>query len=524
MVSKRYILAIDQGGSGSRAVVYDEEGCVRGYGYRAVGRICPQPGWVEQHPRAIARSVAEAIEEALTRAGVRGSEVIACGITSQRDTVFAWHARTGRPIGHAITWQDLRTAPLVAALDETPLGPLRRERLGQFPGAYAGAMHMAWRMRHDAAFRRAAEQGVLRVSLAAGWIVQALGRPSEHALDHSLLQAMTVYDPRRRALWEEWIEALSIPRAALPVARPTIHHFGELYIDGAEVPVLAMITDQQAALFGYDCRAIGQAVATHGTASFVNVVAGPVAPPQGICKTYLAWEIDGIATYALEADMTTTGAAATWLRDLGLVRRVTDLDRYAARVNHSGGVVFVPAMNGLGVPSEDRSARGAIFGLTLGVELSHLARAFYESIGFQLIDILTTMKAEAGLDVQELRVGGGLAASDLACQIQADISGVTLVRARDTETTARGVALLAGIGAGIWSLATMPVLVDETARRFVPQLSVSERAARYAQWQMAVERVKGWARPINTPTAEQSSDEEWLLKHSTASIIEGQAR
>ncbi len=493
-MSKRYLLAIDQGGSGSRAVIYDPDGQVRGYGYRPVGRVYPQPGWVEQRPAAIARSVAEAIQEALGRAGVRGSELLACGITSQRDTVFAWHAISGRPIGNAITWQDLRTAPMVAALDQTPLGPQRRERLGQFPGAYAGAMHMAWRMRHDAAFRRAAERGVLRVSLAAGWIVRALGQPCEHALDHSLLQAMTVYDPRRRVLWDEWIDALNLPRAALPVARPTIHHFGDLAVDGAMVPVLAMITDQQSALFGYDCRAPGQAVATHGTASFVNAVIGSSPPPQGICKTYLAWEIAGVATYALEADMTTTGAAANWLRELGLVRRVTDLDRHAARVSDSGGVVFVPALNGLGVPSEDQSARGAIFGLALGVDVGHIARAFYEAIGFQLVDILATMRAEAGISVEELRVGGGLAASDLACQIQADLSGVPLVRAADTETTARGVALLAGIGAGVWAQESLPPLIDEHVRRFVPRLSPAERSAHYERWQKALERVRGWVK------------------------------
>ncbi|WP_298819131.1 FGGY family carbohydrate kinase [Chloroflexus sp.] len=490
----RYILAIDQGGSGSRAVIYDDEGQVRGYGYRAVGRVSPQPGWVEQRPALVARSVAIAINEALAKAGARGRDLLACGITSQRDTVFAWHARTGRPIGNAITWQDLRAAPLVAALDETPLAPQRRERLGQFPGAYAGAMHMAWRMQHDAAFRRAAERGELRVSLAAGWIVQALGRPAEHALDHSLLQAMTVYDPRRRALWDEWIDALRIPRAALPVARSTIHHFGELHLDGAAVPVLAMMTDQQAALFGYDCRLPGQAVATHGTASFVNVVAGSVAPPQGICKTYLAWELDGMPTYAMEADMTTTGAAANWLREIGLVSRVADLDRQARQVSNSGGVVFVPALNGLGVPSEDRSARGAIFGLALGVKVGHIARAFYESIGFQLFDILATMRSEAGLSITELRVGGGLAASDLACQIQADLSGVTLVRARDTETTARGVALLAGIGAGVWSLTSLPELIDDNAVRFTPAITDEERVVRHARWQQAVDRAKGWVK------------------------------
>jgi glycerol kinase len=492
-VADRFVLGIDQGGSGSRAVLLDTAGRLRGYGYRTLGRLHPHEGWVEQRPAALARSVREAVDEALARAGCGPAAILACGITSQRDTVFAWDRLSGAPIGNAITWQDLRTVPLVEEVGAWPHAGERRDRLGQFPGAYSSAMHMAWRMRHDAAFRRAADRGRLHVSLAAGWIVRALGRPAEHALDYSLLQAMTVFDPRRRALWDEWIAYLDIPRDALPAARPTLSHFGDLHIGAAEVPVTAMIADQQAALFGYDCRERGQASATHGTASFINVVAGPVAPPQGICKTYLAWEIAGVPAYSLEADMTVTGAAVRWLSQIKLIRRAGDLDALAASVPDSGGVVFVPAFTGLGVPSEDRTARGSILGLTLGTTSGHLARALLESIGCQLRDILDTVEREAGLTIAELRVGGGLANSDLACQIQADVAGVRLVRARDTETSARAAALLAGLGVGAWaSHAELPPLLDGHERVFEPSMGAAQRDAILDRWQAALPRVRGW--------------------------------
>jgi len=493
-VADTLVLGIDQGGSGSRAVLLDRTGAVRGYGYRPVARLYPRPGWVEQRPAAVARSVREALDEAIARACCDPAAIVACGITSQRDTVFAWDARTGRPIGNAITWQDLRTVPLVEETDRWERAAERRARLGQFPGSYCSAMHMAWRMRHDLAFRRAADQGYLRVSLSAGWLIQALGHPAEHALDYSLLQAMTVFDPRRRALWEEWLDYLNLPRAALPAPRPTLHHFGTLRIGDAHVPVTAMITDQQAALFGYDCRAPGEAVATHGTASFVNVVAGPIAPPQGVCKTYLAWEIAGTPTYALEADMTVTGAVVRWLIQMRLIRHAGDLDALARVTPHSDGVVFVPAFTGLGVPDEDRSARGAILGVTLGTTPGHIARAFFESIGCQLRAILDTMEQEGNLAIGELRVGGGLARSDTACQIQADVAGVRIVRAADTETSVRAAALLAGLAAGVWARPeALPRLLDHGADTFEPRLAPEARAALLARWQRAVERTRGWA-------------------------------
>jgi glycerol kinase len=470
---------------------------VRGYGYQRIERLYPQPGWVEQDPTTLARSVRRSINAALRAANCEPDDILACGITSQRDTVFAWDAETLEPIGNAITWQDLRTVPLVAETDAWEHADQRRLRLGQFPGAYSSAMHLAWRMRHDEAFRAAAAEQRLRVSLSAGWIVRALGLPTSHALDYSLLQGMTVFDPRRKAYWEEWIAHLNLPRAALPAPLPTLSSFGELQLSlnkqRASIPVTALIADQQAALFGYDCRSPGQAAVTHGTASFINVVAGPSAPPQGICKTYLAWEVGSVPTYTLEADLTVTGAAVRWMHQVGLLDASHILGPLAASVPDSGGVIFVPAFTGLGVPTEDRTVRGSLLGMTLGTSKAHIARAFFEAIGYQMRDVIKQIEHDAGVQIRELRVGGGLAASDEGCQIQADIVGLPLIRARDTETGVRAAALLAGLGAGLWpSMEALPPLINNDGAVFTPRTSADERETGLERWHRAVERLREW--------------------------------
>jgi glycerol kinase len=497
-MTQSFVLGIDQGSSGSRALVLDADGQIVGYGYQPVARLYPQPGWVEQSPAAIAESVRGAVAAAVAQAGCPASAIAGCGITSQRDTVFAWDADTGAPIGDAITWQDLRTTALVAETNRSPLAAERRERLGQFPGAYCSAMHMAWRMRHDQAFRAAAADGRLRCTLAAGWVVHALGRLSENALDYSLMQGMTVFDYRRKRLWDEWIDMLNLPRAALPRPVPTLHPFGEIMVEDARggraaVPVLAMISDQQAALFGYDCRAAGQAACTHGTASFVNVAAGSELPKPGSTKIYLAWELDGVPGYSLEADTTVTGAVIRWMQEqMGWLHRPADLGALAQSVPDPAGVVFVPAFTGLGVPYEDRTARGTLLGMTLDTTPAHIARAFLDSIGYQVRDILDAIASDTGLVIDRLHVGGGISASDAACQAQADVLGIPVARAPNTETSARAAALLGGLGAGVWaSAADLPPLPGQPTV-FEPQRGDDARAAGLAAWRRALDRARGW--------------------------------
>jgi glycerol kinase len=498
-MTQRYVLGIDQGSSGSRAVVLDADGQVAGFGYQPVRRLYPQTGWVEQDPREIAESVRGAVATAVARAGCDASAIAGCGITSQRDTVFAWDRETGRPIGNAITWQDLRTIPLVAEVNGWERAGERRERLGQFPGPYCSAMHMAWRMRHDQAFRGAAEEGRLRVSLATGWVVQALGQLNGNALDYSMMQAMTVFDYRNKRLWQEWIDYLNIPAAALPTPGPTIQSYGELNIVDARggraaVPVLAMIADQQASLFGFDCRTPGQAVCTHGTGSYMHVVVGQSPPRQGLAKIYLAWELDGTPTYAVEADTTVTGAVIRWMQEqMGFIGSPDGLDPLAASVADAGGVVFVPAFIGLGMPYEDRSARGTLLGMTLDTTPAHIARAFMEALGCLVYDMLQQIQQDTGINVERLHVGGGVSASNMACQAQADVLGIPLIREQEAETSVRAAALLGGLGAGLWpNVDALPPLPG-AATQFVPRRSAAEREAGLAAWRKGIDRARNWA-------------------------------
>lgn len=493
MNPKPYLLGIDQGTSGSRAVVMDRAGQIVGYAYRPVARIYPQPSWVEQDPLALAVGIADAMAEAVSQAGIDPSEIAACGIACQRNTDFAWDAITGQPLANSITWQDLRTVPMVAELDHWERAAERRRTLGYFPGPYCSALHLAWRMQNVPELREAAAEKRLRFGLSAAWLLAALGRPAGHQMDYSLVQAMGLYDFRQQRYWAEWLERLGIPPGALPEAVPTVHEFGTLRLGDADIPVLATIGDQQSALFGYGCRTPGAAECTHGTASFVDVFVGETAPNQETMNVYFAWVLDGRPSYCLEADTTVTGAAIRWMRENArLFDRDDELGPLAASVPDSGGVVFVPAFTGLNVPYNDHSARGTILGLSLGSNRGHIVRAFLESLGFQVRTILETIQADTGLHVDRLFLGGGVSASDEACQIQADLMGIPTVRPTTTETTARGAALLAGLGAGFWNdLNELPPLPGALTV-FEPRLTPDERDTAYARWQRAIERARNW--------------------------------
>lgn len=491
-----FVLGIDQGTSGSRALILDADGRVRGYGYRPLARLHPAPDRVEQDPLAVAAGVREAIGEALERAGISPGDLAACGIASQRDTDFVWDARTGRPLANAITWQDLRTTPLESELRGWSRAGECRRRLGYWPGPWSGALHLKWRMEHDPAVREAARGGSLRIGLSASWVLAALGGSPAPRADVSLAQSINLWDFRARDWWDDWLAYLQVPRNALPAVSPTVADFGTIDVDGTRVPVRAMIADQQGALFGYDCRRAGDAEATHGTASFVNVCLGDAMPELDTIKVYLAWLLDDRATYCLEADTTVTGAAVQWLREgARIIDRDEELGELAASVRDAGGVVFVPAFTGLNVPYDVREARGSLLGLTLGHTRAHIARAFLDSIGFQLHAILDEIRASTGVAVTQLKVGGGLSASDAACAIQADWLGIPVVRSSFGETTARAAGLLAGIGAGVWAgEGDLPPLPGQV-RVFEPRLDPARRAEGHAAWGHAIAAVQAWARP-----------------------------
>ncbi|MCB8919455.1 MAG: carbohydrate kinase [Ardenticatenaceae bacterium] len=498
-MTKSFLLGVDQGTSGSRALILDDAGQVRGYAYRPLTRLYSRPDWVEQDPQAVAEGVAEAIAEAIGRAGCRPDEIAACGLTSQRNTDFVWDARTGQPLANAITWQDLRTLPLLDELATWPPAGETRHRLGYAPGPYMSALHLAWRMRHDPAVAAAAQAGHLRLGLSTAWLLTALGHPAGHQMDTSLVQAMGLYDFRAGAYWADWLDWLGVPAGPLPAAVPTIHHFGTLRVSdpagaSADVPVLAMLGDQQSALFGHGCRYPGAAECTHGTASFVKVFLGERAPSQERINVYYAWHLGQQQTYCLEAPTTVTGAAIRWMRDNArLFDEYSEMDQLAASVPDAGGVVYVPAFTGLEVPYNDPKARATMLGLTLGHHRGHIARAFFESIGYQIRAILETIMTEADVTVDRLLVGGGVSASDLACQIQADLLGIPILRPTFTETTAWAAGLLAGLGAGFWATpADLPPLPGSHTQFDPPGRGSEQRDRGYEHWQQAVALVQQW--------------------------------
>jgi glycerol kinase len=490
----KYLLGLDQGTSGTKAYLMDFDGHCAGLGYVPTELIRLRPDWIEQDPHTVAAGAARAIELALRAAHCAPSDVAAIGIASQRGTDFIWDARTGQPVANAITWQDLRTLPLIEELDKWEHAGERRHRLGYFPGPWCASMHLAWRARHQSEFQAAMRADHFRIGMSASWLITALGHPTQHLHDYSLTQKTGLWDFRHGAYWAEWIDRLQLSPIGLPDPAPTLHAYGTLHLGAgsraAEAPVVAMIGDQQAALFGHGCRHAGHAECTHGTASFVNVVAGDRPPEFDNINVYHAWSLP-THTYCLEADTTVTGAAVRWMLQRGhWFESEAQLDALAESVADAGGVIVVPAFTGLNVPYNDHDARATIFGLALGSDRAHVARAFLDSIGYQLRAILETIHDHTGLQVEQLSVGGGLSNSDIACQIQADRLGIPLVRPSEKETTARGAALLAGLGFGVWkSIDDLPLLPAGNTY-FEPRLSADQRDSDYARWQCAVQHVR----------------------------------
>ncbi|MDX1616246.1 MAG: FGGY family carbohydrate kinase [Candidatus Promineifilaceae bacterium] len=500
-----YFLGIDQGTSGSRALILNAAGRACGYGYRSLSSLSPNPGWAEQKPDEVAETVSQAITLALADAGLQPADLVACGIACQRNTEFVWHADTGAPLGNAITWQDLRAKQLYRSLSAELDGREMRRRLGHVPAPFSSALHLAWRLQNETAVGEAARRGKLRAGFSAEWLLQALGQPRGHEMDYSLVQAMGLYDFRAGRTWAAWRRRLAIPPEVLPEARPTVHDYGTITVTGtggetATVPVLAMIGDQQAALFGFDCRQPGDAECTHGTASFVNVCLGSDAPELAQFNLYYGWVVNETVTYCLEARTTATGSVLRWLRDeASFLSDYDELDGLVESVTDAGGVIFVPAFTGLYDPYNDVHARGAIMGLTLGNRRAHIVRAFLESLGFQVRAILDRIQAKTELSIPELFLGGGVSNSNAACQIQADLLGIPTVRIDFTETTARAAALLAGLGSGHWpDIGRLPVLVEQR-QTFRPRLSRREQDSLLFRWQQAVQRTRNWADDPSNP-------------------------
>jgi glycerol kinase len=500
MSTRRHILALDQGTTGSTALVVDPDGRVLARGYAELPQYFPQPGWVEHDPEEIWSTIERAARAALGEARVSGSEIAAVGITNQRETTIVWERATGRPIHRAIVWQCRRTAPLCDQLRADGVESLVRAKTGLVLDAYFSGTKIRWLLDEVAGARARAERGDLAFGTVDAWLIWKLTGGGVHATDATNASRTLCLDLRTGDWDDEMLQILKVPRRVLPAVSPSAGVLGETIDLGwlpRGVPIAGVAGDQQAALFGQACLTPGAAKNTYGTGCFMllNTGAVPVASSHGLVTT-IAWRIGGQTTYALEGSVFIAGAAIQWLRDgLGILKNVAESQALAESVPDTGGVYFVPAFVGLGAPHWDMYARGTVVGLTRGTTRAHLARAALESIAFQSREVLEAMAADARISIEGLRVDGGAAANDFLCQFQADLLNVAVLRPRVIETTALGAAYLAGLGAGVWRSADEAGKRWALERRFEPGWDESTRATRYDGWRRAVEKSKGWLIP-----------------------------
>ncbi|HXD96141.1 MAG TPA: glycerol kinase GlpK [Candidatus Acidoferrum sp.] len=497
MSARRYILALDQGTTGSTALLVDAEGAVRARGYAELTQHYPQPGWVEHDPEEIWSTVGAAARRALAEAGVTAGEIAAVGITNQRETTIVWDRATGTPIHRAIVWQCRRTAAICDALKAKGAEPLVRERTGLVLDAYFSGTKIGWLLDHVPGARRRAERGELAFGTVDAWLLWKLTGGRVHATD-ATNASRTLCLNLKSVDWDaEMLELLGVPHEVLPAVVDSSGPCAETSEMGwlpAGVPIAGIAGDQQAALFGQACYEVGSAKNTYGTGCFVllNTGADPVASGHGLLTT-VAWRIGGRATYALEGSVFIAGAAVQWLRDgLGVIARADETRALAESVGDTGGVYFVPAFVGLGAPYWDQYARGTIVGLTRGTTRAHLVRATLEAIAYQSRDVLEAMAADARVPLRALKVDGGAVANDFLCQFQADVLDAAVIRPRVIETTALGAALLAGLGSGFWRSLDALAARQAIDRTFTPRMDPATRARRYEGWRRAVERSRHW--------------------------------
>jgi glycerol kinase len=491
---KKFVLALDQGTTSSRAILYDTAGTPVASAQKEFRQQFPQPGWVEHDASEIWTSQHEVMLAAIAKARARPEEIAAIGITNQRETTVLWDRTTGKPIANAIVWQDRRTAGLCDELKATGSAMLIQQKTGLVLDAYFSGTKLKWLLDNVSGARARAENGELCFGTIDTWLLWKLTGGETHATDPSNASRTLLFNIHTNGWDDELLALFNIPRAVLPEIRPSSSAFGQTLIDGAAVPITGVAGDQQAALFGQGCHSSGMAKNTYGTGCFLLLNTGGVAvASKNNLLTTTAWQLGAAKPqYALEGSVFIGGAVVQWLRDgLRAIKTAADVEALAAEVPDSGGVYLVPAFAGLGAPHWDAYARGAMFGLTRGSGITHIARAALESIAFQSADLLAAMEKDAGLKLTELRVDGG--AANLLMQIQSDLLGVPVVRPKVLETTALGAAYLAGLAAGFWQDAGDIQRNWQVDRVFEPTLSRDRAGEMMAGWAKAVERSKSWA-------------------------------
>lgn len=489
----KYVLALDQGTTSSRAIVFDQDGAIRSLAQKEFRQIFPQPGWVEHDAEEIWSTQLGVAVEALAQAGLKNSDIAAIGITNQRETTVVWDRATGKPICNAIVWQDRRTADRCRALKAAGHESLFRERTGLVLDPYFSGTKLAWVLDNVPGARQRADKGELAFGTIDSWLIWKLTGGATHVTDPSNASRTLLFNIQTGAWDDELLKILNVPRSLLPTVKSSSEIYGRATGPLESLPVAGIAGDQQAALFGQLCTEPGLAKNTYGTGCFMLMNTGTrLVTSKNQLLTTVAWRFGNRAEYALEGSVFIAGAVVQWLRDsLGIIKNSADVEALARTVPDSGGVYFVPAFVGLGAPHWDPYARGSIVGLTRGSTSAHIARAALESIAFQTAEVMQAMEADSGIRLKELRVDGGASRNDLLMQFQADVLGIPVIRPAVSETTAWGAACLAGLAAGVWRDPSELAKCWQAEKKFTPQNSAREQA-RLGEWRRAVERAKAW--------------------------------
>ena len=495
----RCILALDQGTTSSRAVLFDHDGNIVALSQKEFPQIFPEPGRVEHDPLEIWYSQIWAAGETLAASGMKHADIAAIGIANQRETAVVWEKRTGKPLYNAIVWQDRRTADFCKQLRDKGLEKIFKERTGLVLDAYFSGAKIRWVLDNVPGARKQAEAGELLFGTIDTWLLWKLTGGGIHATDPSNASRTLMYNIHSGAWDEELLDILGVPRGMLPQVADSSAVYGKTLPEffGGEIAVAGIAGDQQAAAFGQACTKKGMAKTTYGTGCFMLLNTGTeAAPSENNLLTTVAWKIGRNAEYALEGSVFMAGASVQWLRDgLGIIERSSEVETLASSVPDNGGVFVVPAFTGLGAPHWDPYARGTILGMPRGTTKAHIARATLESIAYQTADVLEAMRDDSGVSLSELRVDGGASRNNLIMQFQADILGLPVVRPKITETTALGAAYLAGLAVGFWASVEEIGSQWRADQRFEPKMRASERGMLQYTWKRALRRAKAWIQP-----------------------------
>jgi glycerol kinase len=494
-----YILAIDQGTTGTTVIIFDKEAHIIGRAYAPVRQIYPRPGWVEHDPVDIWDGTVIAIRDAMQRASLGFDRITAIGITNQRETVVLWDKETGMPVYNAIVWQCRRTAEMCARLRQEGIEGEIRAKTGLVLDPYFSGTKIAWLLENVEGLRERANNGEILFGTVDSWLMWNLSGGRIHSTDMSNASRTLLFNIHTLQWDEDILNFFNIPLTMLPDVHPNSFRFGEvpaglLADDSPSIPITGVAGDQQAALFGQACFEKGNIKATYGTGAFLLINTGtePVESQNGLLTT-IAWGYNNKVEYALEGSTFIAGAAIQWLRDeMKLIQQANETEQMALSVPDNGGVYIVPAFVGLGAPYWDSSARGAVFGLTRGSNRNHLARAALESIAYQVRDVLEALQEDSGLEIEEIKVDGGAAANNFLMQFQADMMGKNVIRPEVIETTALGAAYLAGLAVNYWTSQKEISNLWQTDRVFVPQMAEEIREKQYATWKKAVSRALEW--------------------------------